>query len=299
MKISIATPSFRNSDWLRLCVASVADQAGVEVEHIVQDAESDDGTREWLARDRRVRAFFEKDLGMYDAINRGWRRATGEILAYLNCDEQYLPGALRAVEECFHQHPQTDVVFADTVVVDKRGQFVCYRKSLVPWKNTMWVYNPVLSSSTFLHRRVLDQQHLFFDTQWRAMGDKLWVVDAVRRRLSMRVLRRFTSSFADTGDNLCLAPNSIREAQLVMDKAPAWVRRWRFLLLQAHRLRALCHGIYWEKPFTYSIYTLASPERRVDFHVAKPTAVWWSRHRRGNETPFQSKPSVLPREDLP
>ena len=71
MKISIVTPSFRNSDWLRLCVASVADQAGVEVEHIVQDAQSDDGTQEWLARDRRVQAYFEKDQGMYDAITEG------------------------------------------------------------------------------------------------------------------------------------------------------------------------------------------------------------------------------------
>ena len=174
MKISIVTPSFRNSDWLRLCVASVADQAGVEVEHIVQDAQSDDGTQEWLARDRRVQAYFEKDQGMYDAINRGWRRATGEILAYLNCDEQYLPGGLRAVEEFFRRHPQTDVVFADTVVVDKQGRFICCRKSLVPWKNTMWVYNPVISSSIFIHRRVLDQHNLFFDTRWRDLGDKVW-----------------------------------------------------------------------------------------------------------------------------
>ena len=49
VRISIVTPSFRNSEWLKLCVASVADQAGVEVEHIVQDAQSDDGTQEWLA----------------------------------------------------------------------------------------------------------------------------------------------------------------------------------------------------------------------------------------------------------
>ena len=87
VRISIVTPSFRNSDWLKLCVASVADQVGVEVEHIVQDALSDDGTQEWLARDRRVQAYFEKDAGMYDAVNRGWRRSKGEILAYLNCDE--------------------------------------------------------------------------------------------------------------------------------------------------------------------------------------------------------------------
>jgi glycosyltransferase involved in cell wall biosynthesis len=256
----------------------VADQAGVEVEHIVQDAQSDDGTQQWLAHDRRVRAFFEKDQGMYDAVNRGWRRSKGEILAYLNCDEQYLPGALRAVEEFFRRHPQTDVVFADTVVVDKEGQFICYRKSLVPWKNTMWVYNPVISSSIFIHRRILDQHSLFFDTQWRALGDKMWTVEMVRRRLNLKVLRHFTSSFADTGENLCLSPNSLREMQQVMAKAPAWVRRCKFPLVQLHRLRALCHGTYWEKPFTYSIYTLASLNRRVEFHVSRPTAFWWARH---------------------
>jgi hypothetical protein len=67
--------------------------------------------------------------------------------------------------------------------------------------------------------------------------------------------------------------------QLVLDKAPHWVRRCKFLLVRIHRLRALCHGIYWEKPFTYSIYTLASPDRRVEFHVPRPSAVWRARHR--------------------
>jgi len=279
VKISIVTPSFRNSDWLKLCVASVADQAGVEVEHIVQDAESDDGTRNWLAADQRVRAFIEKDQGMYDAVNRGWRRAKGEILAYLNCDEQYLPGGLRAVEEFFRRRPQTDVVLADTVVVDKHGQFICYRKSLVPWENTMWLYNPVITSSIFIHRRVLDKHGLFFDTRWRDLGDKVWTVEMVRRGLRMAVLRRFTSSFADTGENMNLKPNAQREMALVMEMAPAWVRRWRSPLLQIHRLRSLCHGIYWERPFGYSIYTLASPDRRVHFQVSEPTGIWWSRHR--------------------
>src|SRR5215467_6301036 len=88
--VSIVTPSYRSSKWLKLCVASVADQAG-QVEHIVQDAGSDDGTLEWLPHDKRVKAFVEKDQGMYDAVNRGLNRAAGDVLAYLNCDEQYLP----------------------------------------------------------------------------------------------------------------------------------------------------------------------------------------------------------------
>jgi len=63
MKFSIITPSFRNSRWLKLCIASVADQQGVEFEHIVQDSCSDDGTRGWLPHDRHLKAFIEKDGG--------------------------------------------------------------------------------------------------------------------------------------------------------------------------------------------------------------------------------------------
>src|ERR1044071_161951 len=112
MLVSIITPSFRSSRWLKLCIPSVADQ-GVEHEHIVQDACSDDGTQDWLPGDPRVIAVVEKDRGMYDAVNRGLRKASGEILAYLNCDEQYLPGALQAVEKFFQTHPDVDMVFGD------------------------------------------------------------------------------------------------------------------------------------------------------------------------------------------
>src|SRR5580704_14991665 len=122
MQFSIITPSFRNSNWLKLCIASVADQ-GVEVEHIVQDAGSDDGTLDWLSKDSRVKAFVEKDAGMYDAVNRGLRRASGEILAYLNCDEQYLPGALAAVSDFFTARPNVDVVFGDFIATDSKGDY--------------------------------------------------------------------------------------------------------------------------------------------------------------------------------
>src|SRR5947209_573425 len=117
LRFSIITPSFQGRQWLPLCIASVADQQGVEVEHIVQDSCSDDGTQDWLPQDKRVKAFIEKDAGMYDAVNRGYRRASGDILAYLNCDEQYLPGALKTVAEFFEANPKVEVALAGTIVV--------------------------------------------------------------------------------------------------------------------------------------------------------------------------------------
>jgi glycosyltransferase involved in cell wall biosynthesis len=278
LSISVVTPSFRSSAWLKLCIASVHDQTGVDFEHIVQDSQSDDGTQDWLPKDPRVKAYIEKDQGMYDAINRGWRRTKGDILAYLNCDEQYLPGALEAVEGVFRQRPELDVVFADTLVLGGKGEFICCRKSLVPQRNIMWVFTPVISSSVFIHRRVLETHGLYFDTQWRDLGDKMWIAGMVRLGLKMTVLRRYTSVFTDTGENMNLKPNAIREKQRVMELAPAWVQRWQGLLLQAHRVRAVFHSLYWEKPLSYAVYTLASPDKRVVMHVPKPTGVWRDRH---------------------
>ena len=148
MHYSIVTPSYRSSRWLPLCIASVADQ-GVEVEHIVQDACSDDGTRELLLGDSRVKAFIEKDRGMYDAVNRGLRRSQGEVLAYLNADEQLLPGALRAVADYFDAHPAVDVVLSDTIVTDPTGDRPLPPILVTPGKNQLWVRLPVLSCALF------------------------------------------------------------------------------------------------------------------------------------------------------
>ena len=280
MRFSIVTPSFRNSEWLKLCVASVADQQGVEREHIVQDSCSDDGTQDWLPKDPRVKAYIEKDSGMYDGVNRGLRRASGEILAYLNCDEQYLPGALGAVDQAFKANPKLDILFADTVVTDAQGQFVCCRKSLVPWQSMMWCTMPVITSSIFFHRRVLDEFNLFFDVRWRDLGDVAWVTDALRLRLNMQVLRVYTSVFADTGENMNLKPNAMKEKKRWGQMAPNWVKVMNPLLRQLHRVRGAFQGIFWERPFNYAVFTRTSPDRRVSINVAKPTGIWWERHPR-------------------
>jgi glycosyltransferase involved in cell wall biosynthesis len=273
MRFSIITPSFRNSQWLRLCVASVADQR-VELEHIVQDSCSDDGTQDWLPKDPRVKAFIEKDQGMYDAVNRGFRRASGELLAYLNCDEQYLPGALQAVHDYFAAHPETDLVLSDTVVTDQHGDYLCHRYSLVPGPRQIWVRFPVLTCSLFIRRRVVHEMGLYFDTQWRDLGDFFWVLEAVRRGVRMAVLPRFTSIFADTGENMNLKPNALREREIKYGLTPPLVKAFQLPLAIQYRVRLTLRGAPFQKPFDYSLYTLQSPGQRVQRTAAKPTSFW-------------------------
>jgi len=277
MKFSIVTPSFRNSDWLKLCIASVADQAGVEVEHIVQDSCSDDGTGDWLPQDKRVKAFIEKDAGMYDAVNRGYRRATGDILAYLNCDEQYLPGALATVQKFFEANPGVEVLLAGTIVSDGDGKYICHRHSMVPNPRHIWFKFPILTSAIFIRRKVIAERQIFFDTKWRDLGDFHWILSLMKAGVPMAVSNEFTSVFADTGENMNLKPNAQREMAETRRMIPPVLRLLKPLWVVSHRLRRLVHGHFNLKATSYALYTKASPNQRVTIAVPKPTPIWWNR----------------------
>jgi glycosyltransferase involved in cell wall biosynthesis len=274
MRFSIVTPSFNPSPWLPMCIASVADQ-GVEVEHIVQDAGSTDGTLDWLRSDTRVRVFVERDNGMYDAVNRGLRRAGGDILAYLNCDEQYLPGSLQAVGEFFRSHPAVEVVFGNFVVVNADQNYLSHHKVQVPLKHHTWVSHLTTGTcATFFRRSVLDKHGLFFNGQLRDVGDADWVLRLLQRRVPMATLNQFTSSFTMTGNNMGKKPNAIREIRQLRESAPLWAKWLKPLLVVRHRVRRLMGGVYFQRPFSYCVYTPASSRERVVFEVTRPRSRW-------------------------
>ncbi len=270
----------------------------MEIEHIVQDSCSDDGTQDWLPHDERVKAFIEKDSGMYDAVNRGLRRATGDIFAYLNCDEQYLPGALEAVSDFFSSHPEVDAVFADAIVTDKKGDYICHRFSLIPLESLLPIRFPVLTCSMFFRKRVVETLKVLFDTNWKALGDVIWVRDLLKANARVAVLRHFTSVFTETGDNLCLTPRAVEEMNKFSTMAPAWARRFSRAIVLHHGLRLLTSGAYFRRPFQYELYTLESTDRRVARQAKKPTGLWPG--RRGsvqlepqNQFSISDKPNQL------
>jgi hypothetical protein len=274
-QFTIATPSFRSSDWLKLCIASVADQQGVTFEHIVQDAGSDDGTLDWLPQDTRVQTFVEKDSGMYDAVNRGWRRARGEILAYLNCDEQYLPGALKMVADYFAEHPEVDVLCGDAVVIGPDGGYKFHRKILPPTLYHTWVCHlGSLTCSTFVRRSFVERHGLYFDPKLRDVGDGEWMVRALQHGARIGSIDQFLAAFGDTGVNMSTKPNALRERRELAESAPAWVRMSKPLWTVFHRLRRALSGIYQQKPFSYSVYTIGHPTERRIFQANRPTFRW-------------------------
>lgn len=272
--ISVVTPSRNNSQWLPLCIQSVADQSG-EVEHIVQDGCSTDGTLDWLLEDRRVKAVSEPDRSMYEAINRGLARAEGDVLAYLNCDEQYLPGALEKVRQYFAANPDIDIVFGDAIVVEADGSFICYRKTVTPHLFHTWVNGnlSIFTCATFFRRSLLERG-LTFNPQVRMVGDTEWLLRVIRSGARMGLLREYTSAFTMTGGNIGFTQEARREHLAFYGSAPRWAQALKFPIICNHWARRALNGAYWQQPFSYSIYTREQRKARREFFVDEPTFRW-------------------------
>lgn len=117
-KLSIITPSFNQAQYLEQTILSVLQQNYEALEFIIIDGGSTDGSLEVIRKYENQLAFWvsEKDRGQAHALNKGLERATGELVAYLNSDDLYLPGALAAVVNYFRDHPECDWLCGDTLM---------------------------------------------------------------------------------------------------------------------------------------------------------------------------------------
>lgn len=270
--ISIVTPSHCQPDWLRLCTASIADQEGAAFEHIIQDTGKTEGLDSIVKDFPDAKVVREADEGMYDAVNRGMEKAGGDILCYLNCDEQFLPGALKEVEEAFEADPELDVLFGDTVLVGESGDFLAYRKSVLPTFSVASVCPlPILTCATFIRRRVFHDLGVKFDTDWKELGDAQWCLQLIKSGVKMRCLRRYTSVFALTGENLSFTSGADGESKKHMSQAPFVFRCFRPIVRIVHRIDKMRQGCYKQDPFEYEIYTMKQPSERRRFDVPTPS----------------------------
>jgi glycosyltransferase involved in cell wall biosynthesis len=121
--ISLVTPSFNQGPYLERTLLSVLSQEYPRLQFVVQDGGSTDATADVLAkyRDRFHHCEIRKDNGQAHALNLGFARTSGELMAYLNSDDLLLPGALHAVAKYFEDHPDADAVYGHRVLINQNG----------------------------------------------------------------------------------------------------------------------------------------------------------------------------------
>lgn len=160
MKVSIVTISYNQGEFLERAIRSVIEQDYGDIEYIIVDPGSTDGSRDIIERyrSRLAKVIFEPDKGPADGLNKGFAHATGEIFGYINADDAYLPGAFKKMADVFHNFPSVDIIYGWGYIVDRNSRIIRRFRS-TPFNLWRSIYGGVwvMQQSTFFKKRA------FFD----------------------------------------------------------------------------------------------------------------------------------------
>jgi glycosyltransferase involved in cell wall biosynthesis len=171
MDFTIITPSFNYGKYLAECMASVAEQQGVLLEHLVFDAQSIDESASVAAKFPHITWVCEPDNGMSDAINKGFERAKGNWIIWLNADDRFKPGSLAKIL-VFLNNSTADVVYGDYDFIDESGLLI--REMIVPrWSKFIHIHHHcyIPSTATFFRKATV------IDKKYRLRDDFKYVMD--------------------------------------------------------------------------------------------------------------------------
>lgn len=182
--LTVVTPSWNQARWLEGCIQNVLAQGAADFEHIVFDNCSTDGTGDILARHPHLEAHIEPDSGQANALNKAFARARGEIICWLNADDQYLPGAFDIVRREF-ANPVVDVIFGDCHEVFE-GEPLKVRRAKFPRRDDLLVWwekrVDILQPAVFFRRRVLEEVGPLREDLHFIMDTELWWRISARHR---------------------------------------------------------------------------------------------------------------------
>lgn len=207
--ISITTPSYNQCEFLAETIESIISQAGdFFIDYIIIDGQSTDDSidiikhyerlmqrGEWTVKCRGItfRWQSEKDSGQTDALMKGFRQATGEILAWLNSDDTYLPGALQAAADFFRDRPDTGLLYGDANFCDAAGAIVGRYRTEEFELNALASFNFICQPSTFFRRDVFESVGGLDASLHFAMDYDLWI--RIGKRFPCRYLPRLMSKY--------------------------------------------------------------------------------------------------------
>ncbi|NWK55181.1 glycosyltransferase [Verrucomicrobiaceae bacterium N1E253] len=169
---TIVTPSYNYHEYIREMLDSVVAQEGVTYEHIIYDAGSTDGTLDIIREYDHVDLVIEPDKGMTDAINKGFKKAQGKWVMWLNTDDRLKPGALAAVKKFAESKPDADVIYGAWDFIDGSGKFQ-RTMGLFPFKKLMLAHYGcyIGSTATFFNRQTVLDQGFFLNDRFKCVMD--------------------------------------------------------------------------------------------------------------------------------
>lgn len=159
--VSIVTPSYNQGKFVEQTIQSVLAQDYPNIEYIIMDGGSTDDTLSIIRKyqDKISKWASEPDGGQSNAINKGWRMARGDILAWLNSDDMYPPGAVSSAVSALLKIPAVGMVFGDSYLIDAQGKFISRysSKNKNGYRKGMPVEHDIPQPAVFIRKRALQE----------------------------------------------------------------------------------------------------------------------------------------------
>ena len=245
--LSIITPSFNQAQYLEYTIRSVLAQDFPGIEYLVIDGGSTDGSLDIIRRyaDRLAWWVSEPDQGQADAINKGFSRASGEYIAWLNSDDIYLPGAVSTAIQSLDNDKKVGMVYGDAITIDERGRPL-NRLVFGDWGlDDLMGFRIICQPAVFMRRSVLEKAG-FLDPAYHFMLDhQLWIRMAMQAPIKHVTKALAAARHHPMAKNVAQAENFGEETMRIVDwmasqpeLAAKFNQNRNQILGGAHRLKA-------------------------------------------------------------
>jgi glycosyltransferase involved in cell wall biosynthesis len=237
-KISVVTPSFNQAAYLEKTIRSVLDQGYPNLEYIIIDGGSVDGSVEIIKKYEPLLTYWvsERDNGQVDAINKGLRRATGEWVAWQNSDDIYYPGAFGELAESIRKHPEASLITGDLMLIDQNDKIIRDVRYIKPDYKALLAEGMLIANQSSFWRRDLHEKIGYLDENYHCSFDYEWFLrvaehaEGVHMRSIWGALRYHEETKTST-----MTERFLSEQKQILDgrSMPEWSRAM-------YRLRRMC-----------------------------------------------------------
>jgi glycosyltransferase involved in cell wall biosynthesis len=267
--VSIITPSYNQASFLEQTIRSVLEQDYPRIEYIIVDGGSTDGSVEIIKKYAHRLAWWvsEPDRGQAEAINKGLAHAQGEIVAWLNSDDLYLPGAIYKAVAALQAHPWAGMVYGDTVAIDEQGRTINLPTLKALGLEDLLAFSIINQPAVFMRGALLKQAGYLDPTYHYLLDHHLWLRIASQAEIKYIPDRWAASRYHREAKNIAQAAEFGREAYRILEwareqsnLAPVLARIRKRAWAGAHRFNArylLDGGLYWPslKSYAHSLIT--------------------------------------------
>ncbi len=209
-KISIITPSYNSAKYLKDCINSVIDQNYNNFEHIIVDGESTDDTLSIVKEYPHLKWISEKDEGQSDALNKGFHLATGEIIGWLNADDQYCTKTFHKISKYFIDNPNVDAFYSNFYLLFQSNKKVQKVYSHIPIK-WLSLYHCYIPSTTFFFRKEIIDSGILIDKNFKLTMDKEFFAHILYSGYKLKYVNDFFAIFRWHNSNKSLDVPNVRE----------------------------------------------------------------------------------------